>query len=136
MIFFCQKIWNHQSSAKSVLALIENDYGRVTKPRLLQNGCGVENVVSYASFFEKNNFKNKKLIACKSDTAGLLKTWFSVKNFTEKLRSCVLVLGLFFIFDGLTSSVAFVDFFTSVMAFTAFFTYPAESDWQLWIQID
>ena len=26
-----------------------------------------------------------KLIACKSDTAGLLKTWFSVKNFTEEL---------------------------------------------------
>ena len=25
-------------------------------------------------------------IACKSDMAGLLKTWFSVKNFTEKSR--------------------------------------------------
>ena len=32
--------------------------------------------------------------------------------------------------------VAFADFFTSVMAFTAFFTYAAEFDWQLWIQID
>ena len=27
---------------------------------------------------------NEKLIACKSDAAGLLKTLFSVKNFTEK----------------------------------------------------
>ena len=26
------------------------------------------------------------IIACKSDTAEPLKTWFSVKNFTEKLR--------------------------------------------------
>ena len=34
-------------------------------------------------------------IACKSDTAGLLKTWFSVKNFTEKLQSCQLDLGRF-----------------------------------------
>ena len=34
-----------------------------------------------------------QLIACKSDTAGLLKTWFSVKKFTEKLRSCQLDLG-------------------------------------------
>ena len=32
-------------------------------------------------------------IVCKSDTAGLLKTWFSVKNFTEKLR-------LFYHFNG------------------------------------
>ena len=39
-------------------------------------------------------------------------------------------------FKGLTSAVAFADFFTSVMAFTAFFKYPAECDWRLWIQID
>ena len=33
------------------------------------------------------------LIVCKSDTAGILKMWFSVKNFTEKLR-------LFYHFNG------------------------------------
>ena len=33
------------------------------------------------------------LIVYKSDTAGLLKTWFSVKNFTEKSR-------LFYHFNG------------------------------------
>ena len=40
------------------------------------------------------------------------------------------------IFNGLTPAVAFADFFMSMMAFTAFFTYAAKFDWQLWIQID
>ena len=35
-----------------------------------------------------------RFIACKSDTAGLLKTWFSVKNFTKKSQ-------LFYHFNGL-----------------------------------
>ena len=73
-------------------------------------------------------FPNEILIACKTDTAGLLKKRFSVKNFTEKSQCCQLDLGRFFIFNGLTSAVAFADFFTSVMAFMAFFKYAAKSD--------
>ena len=34
-------------------------------------------------------------IACKSDPAELPKSWFSVKNITEKFRSCQLDLGRF-----------------------------------------
>ena len=40
-----------------------------------------------------------------------------------------------FIFNGLMSVVVFADFFTSMMAFAAFFTYAAEFDWQFWIEI-
>ena len=36
------------------------------------------------SFEHNQSIISEKLIACKSDTAGLLKTWFSVKKFTEK----------------------------------------------------
>ena len=39
--------------------------------------------------------RENTLIACKSDPAKLPKCWFSVKNFTEKLRSCQLDLGRF-----------------------------------------
>ena len=42
---------------------------------------------------------NYIFIACKSDPAELPKSWFSVKNITEKLWNCQLDLGRFlFIF--------------------------------------
>ena len=55
------------------------------------------NRYDFYQFCKTDNFiisdKNRWFIACKSDTAGLLKTWFSVKNLTENSR-------LFYHFNG------------------------------------
>ena len=48
---------------------------------------------------ETDQLPGMYLIAWKSDAGGLLKTWFSVKNFTEKSRTCQFDFGRFFYFQ-------------------------------------
>ena len=51
--------------------------------------------VTFADVLKKLMLHFYRLIACKSDLAELLKSWFSVNNITENSRSCQLDLGRF-----------------------------------------
>ena len=52
--------------------------------------------ILFFRFFQHNALSSTPwYIACKSDPAELLKSWFSVNNITENSRSCQLDLGRF-----------------------------------------
>ena len=73
------------------------------------------------------------IIACKSDPAQLLKSWFLVNNITENFyhfngsKHSYSLSNL--ILNGLISMVAFADFYRSVVAFIAILTYAVVYDW-------